>query len=189
MKRRQCAKCGLKRQISSFPADRRRTDGLSTTCSSCRRKTSKRGSRSSHLLSTYGITLEQYEAMFAAQEGRCAICRGKRSYSLQVDHNHASGEVRGLLCKGCNRRLLPACRDSITILEAAAEYLMYPPARSALGTMHFVPFGRPPAPWIEDEDDEPVPPAAPQPSAEEVAEAEAVGALMASAAYVGMAVL
>lgn len=55
----------------------------------------------------YGITLEQYEQMLAEQSGRCAICGNfpppsKRSNRLSVDHDHNTGEIRGLLCHRCN---------------------------------------------------------------------------------------
>lgn len=54
----------------------------------------------------YGITVEQYEMMFAAQEGLCAICRMPPTVkSLHVDHCHATGKIRGLLCTRCNNAL------------------------------------------------------------------------------------
>lgn len=64
-----------------------------------------------HVLRTYGITPAQYELLFTWQRGRCALC-GRRSLSrrLAVDHNHTTGEVRGLLCpdpeRGCNHAVL-----------------------------------------------------------------------------------
>lgn len=52
----------------------------------------------------YGLTPEAYASMLASQCGHCAICErtssGKRH--LSVDHDHATGQVRGLLCAGCN---------------------------------------------------------------------------------------
>jgi hypothetical protein len=51
----------------------------------------------------YGITVEQYDALFIAQSGRCGMCGSPpRKYRLGVDHDHATGRVRGLLCNGCN---------------------------------------------------------------------------------------
>lgn len=56
----------------------------------------------------YGITLEDYESMFAAQHGACAICGRLQSdfkYRLSVDHNHETGTVRALLCVTCNHKI------------------------------------------------------------------------------------
>ena len=60
--------------------------------------------RKSHLKRTYGLTVEEYDAMLAAQGGGCAICgRPPRAdISLHVDHDHNTGAVRGILCFRCN---------------------------------------------------------------------------------------
>ena len=53
----------------------------------------------------YGITLDDYNKMFNEQEGKCAICQRHQNELkkiLYVDHDHKTGEVRGLLCKNCN---------------------------------------------------------------------------------------
>lgn len=87
---------------------------------------------------TYGLTRQDYETVLAAQDGVCAICQGKRSYRLCVDHDHATGEVRGLLCRRCNK-LLRDVRDSVAVLNGAVMYLTVPPVREALGRKVFVP--------------------------------------------------
>jgi hypothetical protein len=53
----------------------------------------------------YGITLDQYNEMFKAQEGKCAICerhQNKLTRTLCVDHDHKTNKVRALLCLTCN---------------------------------------------------------------------------------------
>ncbi len=74
------------------------------------------------LKARYGITLEQYEAMFIAQQGRCAICNREDSNRLHVDHNHTSGKVRSLLCGSCNRGIGMFAED-VKLLEKAIKYL------------------------------------------------------------------
>lgn len=105
-------------------------------CATCRRKRTRATSRDVRLLEAYGITLGEYAALLALQDGRCAICKGVRPYNLDVDHDHKLGScraaVRGLLCKACNRRLLPAAKDDILNLYSAIDYLNDPPARRVL---------------------------------------------------------
>jgi len=58
----------------------------------------------------YGMSVEEYDAMAAEQEGLCAICLASEAQPgtgsrLHVDHNHTTGKVRGLLCSRCNKAL------------------------------------------------------------------------------------
>lgn len=75
---------------------------------------------------TYGITLEQYNEMYEAQNGLCAICgksdeiEGRR---LAVDHDHNTGNVRALLCGICNRGL-GSFQDNADLLVKATRYLI-----------------------------------------------------------------
>ncbi len=70
----------------------------------------------------YGITQTEYEAMHVAQGGRCAICRTLNEEEvLHVDHDHESGEVRGLLCRACNLGI--GHLGSIEVMLAAINYL------------------------------------------------------------------
>ena len=61
----------------------------------------KKEQRKNAIKRLYGITLKDYEVMFTKQKGLCAIC-DKPHKILCIDHNHNTGKVRGLLCKGCN---------------------------------------------------------------------------------------
>lgn len=125
-RRRPCSKCGRNR------AERFYVSAKGRVCASCRSRRVRLASRDVRLLETYGITLDEYAAMLAAQGGACAICGGARRYNLDVDHDHATGEVRGLLCKACNRRLLPSAKDDPDVLLRAIDYLREPPARKVL---------------------------------------------------------
>lgn len=82
-------------------------------------------SRWKHLTAKYGVTRERYEAMLVAQGGRCAICAGSEpggKGKWHVDHNHATGAVRGLLCLRCNAGL-GLFGDDTERLAAAIAYL------------------------------------------------------------------
>ncbi len=71
----------------------------------------------------YGITLQDWEAMFDAQHGRCAICViPLGGIKVCVDHDHDTGKVRGLLCNRCNQGL-GYFSDDTSVLEGAISYL------------------------------------------------------------------
>lgn len=97
-------------------------------CSACEaerneRPGRKRNMRQRRLLRSYGITFEQYEAMLAYQEGKCAIChKEQRRRRLAVDHCHKTKRVRKLLCDHCNHGLGKFSDDPV-ILRRAAAYL------------------------------------------------------------------
>lgn len=82
--------------------------------------------RNELLLKKYGIGIEQYDAMLAAQGGRCATCSSPdpktRWGVFVVDHCHASGAVRELLCFNCNSGL-GQFFDNPDALRAAASYV------------------------------------------------------------------
>ena len=87
----------------------------------------KRDYRDNNLRKTYGSGVADYDRMFEEQEGRCAICGGTDSRSSRtehffVDHCHETGQVRGLLCAGCNVGI-GGLGDNIDRLKAAIEYL------------------------------------------------------------------
>ena len=79
--------------------------------------------RRAHLKRHYGLTPEEYEARLEAQGGKCAVCRKPpRREFLCVDHDHVTGEVRGLLCDACNT-VLGLAQDSPQVLRCAIHYL------------------------------------------------------------------
>jgi hypothetical protein len=73
----------------------------------------------------YDITPEQYEGMLAIQGGVCAICKHPpKNRRLDVDHDHQTKRVRGLLCHVCNRMRVGPSKDSDVVLyERIVEYL------------------------------------------------------------------
>jgi len=74
-----------------------------------------------HLVTKYGLTLTEYDALIVAQGGCCAICE-KPSIKLVVDHNHKTGRVRGLLCGLCNTAI--GILENSGWLSQATAYLV-----------------------------------------------------------------
>ncbi|MCW2929911.1 MAG: hypothetical protein JWM19_873 [Actinomycetia bacterium] len=111
---RICATCGIPGTRATFkgsyclPCERVRQAGAMDRMMA-RKGGSYRYRRNLYLKRAYGITIEEYEEMLAAQNGRCAICGAEEGaadrLSLCVDHNHATGRRRELLCIGCNFRV------------------------------------------------------------------------------------
>lgn len=66
--------------------------------------------KASYFKANWGLSIEEYEAMFIAQGGKCAICNLPprnpfKRIPLSIDHDHATGKIRGLLCGPCNSYL------------------------------------------------------------------------------------
>lgn len=123
-----CKGCGSVTRKVTAPGPR---------CASCHREAKKASRRASHgrwILKTYGLTIEQYEALYEAQGGVCFICQRAtgKTRRLAVDHDHKTGYVRGLLCKPCNSVLAHFRDDTDTVLRVGS-YLRWPPAFSAIG--------------------------------------------------------
>ena len=136
-----CTGCLLEMPISAFWKDNRGYgDGLGSRCKACKRDyarayrksrpdiehrrywTNPSGERERHLVRKYGVSLAQYAELFRAQGGACAICRKAQDRALDVDHDHETGVVRGLLCTNCNR-MVGHAHDSTERLLAAVAYL------------------------------------------------------------------
>lgn len=139
---KRCTVCKHDKPLSEFYANRRSADGKGYRCKTCddaartksraKSEGTKLGYRRRMLQASYGLSLEDYEAMLDAQEGVCAICKSdnpagegnfpKKALSFSVDHCHSTGKVRGLLCNTCNRGL-GFFKDDMALLVSAQEYL------------------------------------------------------------------
>ena len=78
--------------------------------------------RKTYLEKTYGLTETDYKEMLESQGGVCAICNTHYDYHLHVDHDHSTGDIRGLLCKDCNLGL-GHFKDDSGRLYNAMKYL------------------------------------------------------------------
>jgi len=138
-----CSNCLLSKPEKDFSLKKANKDSLNNWCKTCcsenacdwqiRNKTRSDNNKkiwrdanpdrlkNSKLKSRYGISLENYNQMFGEQNGRCKICK-KEQKTLRVDHDHATGKIRGLLCHKCNILLGNAC-DSVENLTNAINYL------------------------------------------------------------------
>lgn len=72
----------------------------------------------------YGITKEEFHYLLKIQNNCCAICKSSdpKKSSWSIDHDHRTGEVRGLLCHFCNT-MLGFAKDNSIILRSAIDYL------------------------------------------------------------------
>lgn len=102
----------------------RKPFGLCSDCRNQRKNLSRDDEyhRRYHFTKTYGITIEERDALILSQGGRCAICDDEDD-ALHVDHDHATNIVRGMLCGRCNRGLGMFC-DDVDRLLAATAYLL-----------------------------------------------------------------
>lgn len=145
---KRCSKCKKVRPFSAFSKNRIYKDGLAHRCKKCRqeynrslqgRATKKRYNklygttvngqaarrRAKARTRGFSITSNDYNYLYEQQQGCCAICGRHQSEfdrRLAIDHDHKTGQIRGLLCTHCNLAL-GLMRDNITILQKAISYL------------------------------------------------------------------
>ncbi len=135
-----CTKCKEVKPLDEFNKQAASNDGHRWWCRVCdgadarQRRLNpehQRRKRENSFKFSYGITIDDYEKMFEAQAGLCAICkqpetkthsRSKQLLPLSVDHCHDSKKVRGLLCSQCNL-MLGLANDDIGKLTSAILYL------------------------------------------------------------------
>jgi len=77
-----------------------------------------------HLKYRYGLSLEKYNEKLSSQDNLCSICNKDLKGRKHLDHNHETGQVRGILCSGCNTGLGMFLEDKKS-LERAIEYLTH----------------------------------------------------------------
>lgn len=93
----------------------------------------KERARDAYLRRVYGISLEEYKAVLAAQGHKCPVCLKPLSgISNPVDHDHFTGILRSVCCTYCNRRVIGQHRDWKKI-QRLADYLRNPPAIRVIG--------------------------------------------------------
>lgn len=124
-----CRRCQRSLPASQFARNSYSPDGLRSECRSCRFK----ADRAYLLNARFQLSVQEYEAMLADQDGRCALCRsekpGGRWNRFAVDHCHETGLIRGLLCWSCNRALGALGDTPVAIGRAFAyvtKYLLSP---------------------------------------------------------------
>ena len=145
---KRCVRCSQSKCFSTFGECKSNKDGLKYHCKLCEkefrdsdeckeyqknyrkenREKNLRYFRNKYTQKTFGITIEKYEEIretfLIEQSNKCAICGKDDSHyekGLVLDHNHETGEVRGLLCLVCNTRL--AYIENIEFVTNARQYL------------------------------------------------------------------
>lgn len=122
-----CVVCRVRLPVEQFQDDWRRHRRRKQWCRACGDELGRaaidvlsRSTRRYHLLTKYGIDAHEVEELVADQGGVCAICQTHPAE--QVDHDHKTGFVRGVLCGGCNAGLgqLKECPD---IIRSGIDYL------------------------------------------------------------------
>ena len=129
-----CGCCNSTLPVEMFAKNKVKKDGLQERCTPCRAQHHQKtkhlrakptaDQKRKWLMSSYGLSKEEFDAMLKEQNNSCAIC-GTTEWgrpSPSIDHCHATGKVRGLLCNNCNRGL-GLLKDNTEIIENAIKYL------------------------------------------------------------------
>jgi hypothetical protein len=115
-----CIDCNIHKPISDFHKNKKKY--LSSVCINCSKERSKAYHKSYYKYEKYGITKEEFDRIQTAQLGECAICNKPIFQEGHIDHCHATGKVRGILCGKCNKGL-GLFDDNVIYLTNAIKYL------------------------------------------------------------------
>jgi hypothetical protein len=130
---KRCPKCGVRKERSEYWNDASRTDGITAYCKPCKNEVTinhinknfeyyQNSWKTYDLKKKYNLSADQFENMLKAQDYKCDICHiDLKNYSA-VDHDHRTGNVRGILCRKCNLGL-GTFKDNIASIENAIKYL------------------------------------------------------------------
>lgn len=122
---KRCPDCGLVKAGTEFYPSSRVASGLYSFCKVCAKRRN-RSKEDRQLKLRYGVDLDWYNSTYKKQGGVCAICSsgtpGGNGIRFQVDHDHDTGQVRGLLCARCNLGI-GELKDSIENLLNAIIYI------------------------------------------------------------------
>lgn len=128
---KRCGRCGEAKAITDFYVSRKERSGVQSSCKECTKKRTAAYRKANpekrkrwqeiNRIRSYGIEPHEYEAMYVAQSGCCAICT-RRLPTLSIDHDHTTGEVRGLLCPPCNSAI-GFLREDPFAIQRALEYV------------------------------------------------------------------
>ncbi len=144
---KKCSHCLIEKPLTDFHTDNKTRDKKHSRCKPCNATIARENEVSRRLADpvrferqkanntlkcNYGITLEQYEEMFLAQDGVCAICKEEQQQGIRlcVDHDHSCCPgskscgrcVRQLLCTRCNTTLGKVNED-VNLLQNMIDYI------------------------------------------------------------------
>lgn len=135
MESKRCARCGeIKLRSEYYKRGVDKVRSLCIICTSDRKKqirnsrtleqkqSESKKRRYRHVRRGYKLSAEEYENLLAQQDHKCAICLRPLLRLINVDHNHKTKIVRGLLCSNCNT-LLGLAREEMVTLQRAISYL------------------------------------------------------------------
>lgn len=132
---RVCTDCNARKPMAEFhwANGRRYRFRACKMCANVRRAAAKAvdpeaeraNKRETHLRRKYGLTPKGFDQILAQQNANCGICSTHLGSSIHIDHDHATDEVRGLLCFTCNTAL-GKFRDNVELLRSAIAYLERP---------------------------------------------------------------